>query len=79
MTATTAQPVKDMTWIPGGSFRMGSADFYSEERPVHGVTVDGFWVGMNLSAAFALIGSDVVLRKWIWIRRPGGPMAPTSR
>ena len=33
-----------MTWIPGGTFRMGSADFYPEERPVHRVTVDGFWM-----------------------------------
>ena len=34
----------DMLWIPGGAFRMGSADFYPEERPVHEVTVDGFWM-----------------------------------
>jgi formylglycine-generating enzyme required for sulfatase activity len=33
-----------MTWIPGGTFAMGSADFYPEERPVHQVTVDGFWM-----------------------------------
>ena len=33
-----------MAWIPGGSFRMGSADFYPEERPVHRVAVDGFWM-----------------------------------
>jgi sulfatase modifying factor 1 len=33
-----------MTWIPGGSFAMGSADFYPEERPVHTVGVDGFWI-----------------------------------
>ncbi len=37
-------PAKDMVWIPGGSFRMGSEDFYPEERPVHEVTVDGFWM-----------------------------------
>ena len=24
-----------MRWIPGGTFRMGSEDFYPEERPVH--------------------------------------------
>jgi sulfatase modifying factor 1 len=35
---------KAMSWIPGGTFRMGSADFYPEERPVHRVTVDGFWM-----------------------------------
>jgi sulfatase modifying factor 1 len=33
-----------MAWIPGGSFRMGSEKFYCEERPVHEVTVDGFWM-----------------------------------
>jgi formylglycine-generating enzyme len=36
--------VLSMTWVPGGTFRMGSADFYPEERPVHRVTVDGFWM-----------------------------------
>ena len=33
-----------MVWIPGGAFRMGSEDFYPEERPVHEITVDGFWM-----------------------------------
>jgi formylglycine-generating enzyme required for sulfatase activity len=36
--------LEGMTWIPGGTFRMGSNDFYPEERPVHRVTMDGFWV-----------------------------------
>jgi formylglycine-generating enzyme required for sulfatase activity len=35
---------KDMVWIEGGAFWMGSDDFYPEERPVHRVTVDGFWI-----------------------------------
>jgi len=30
--------------IPGGTFLMGSDQFYPEERPVHEVTVDGFWI-----------------------------------
>ena len=34
----------DMAWIPGGSFLMGSDDFYPEERSVHSVAVDGFWI-----------------------------------
>jgi formylglycine-generating enzyme len=34
----------DMVWVPGGTFRMGSEDFYPEERPVHEVSVDGFWM-----------------------------------
>jgi formylglycine-generating enzyme len=33
-----------MTWIPAGTFAMGSADHYAEERPVHQVAVDGFWI-----------------------------------
>ena len=33
-----------MRWVPGGTFAMGSEDFYPEERPVHRVTVDGFWI-----------------------------------
>ena len=37
-------PVKDMVWVDGGRFLMGSDDFYPEERPVHQVEVDGFWV-----------------------------------
>jgi formylglycine-generating enzyme len=37
-------PAKDMVWIPGGEFWMGSNDFYPEERPVHRVAVDGFWI-----------------------------------
>jgi formylglycine-generating enzyme required for sulfatase activity len=42
-SAGIASP-KNMVWIPGGTFLMGSADFYPEERPVHEVTVDGFWM-----------------------------------
>jgi formylglycine-generating enzyme required for sulfatase activity len=33
-----------MCWITGGSFLMGSEEFYPEERPVHQVSVDGFWM-----------------------------------
>jgi formylglycine-generating enzyme len=36
--------VKDMRRIEGGTFAMGSDEFYPEERPVHRVTVDGFWI-----------------------------------
>jgi formylglycine-generating enzyme required for sulfatase activity len=33
-----------MVWIQGGTFRMGSANFYPEEAPVHDETVDSFWI-----------------------------------
>ena len=33
-----------MRSIPAGTFAMGSEDFYPEERPVHRVSVDGFWM-----------------------------------
>jgi sulfatase modifying factor 1 len=45
MTATVdKQATKGMRWIPGGSFAMGSNDFYPEERPVRTVVVDGLWI-----------------------------------
>jgi formylglycine-generating enzyme required for sulfatase activity len=34
----------EMTLIRGGTFRMGSEDFYPEERPVQEVEVDDFWM-----------------------------------
>jgi sulfatase modifying factor 1 len=40
MTAIRAETQgkrKGMTWIPGGTFAMGSEEFYPEERPVHRV------------------------------------------
>lgn len=50
VTAATAQaPVrlpqhKNMPCIPGGTFWMGSEEFYPEEKPVHQVSLDGFWM-----------------------------------
>lgn len=37
-------PARDMAWIPGGSFTMGSDHHYPEEAPAHRVTLDGFWI-----------------------------------
>jgi sulfatase modifying factor 1 len=39
-----AASTEDMAPIPGGTFRMGATDFYPEERPVHWVSVDAFWM-----------------------------------
>lgn len=33
-----------MVWIPGGTFWMGSDNGQPDEKPVHQVTVDGFWM-----------------------------------
>ena len=43
-TPTAARATKGMRWIPGGTFAMGSEDFYPEERPVRSVAVDGVWM-----------------------------------
>jgi len=43
-TSTVLSNRESMIWIPGGSFRMGSNDFYREERPVRAETVQGFWI-----------------------------------
>ena len=37
-------PDRDVVWIPGGTFRMGSDAHYPEEAPAHSVAVDGFWI-----------------------------------
>jgi len=39
-----ADPPEGMQRIPTGEFLMGSEDFYPEERPVHRVAVEGFWI-----------------------------------
>ena len=40
--------MKNMVRVPGGSFLMGSEDFYPEERPVRPVEVDGFRMDEHL-------------------------------
>lgn len=33
-------------WVPGGTFQMGSPVGKPDERPVHSVTLEGFWMGV---------------------------------
>ena len=35
---------ENMAWIPSGVFFMGSDDGQADEKPVHRVTLDGFWI-----------------------------------
>src|SRR6185437_9369105 len=41
---TLDSPTNGMVWISGGIFWMGSAGGNPDERPVHKVAVDGFWM-----------------------------------
>jgi formylglycine-generating enzyme required for sulfatase activity len=34
----------EMVFVEGGTFKMGSRD-YANERPIHFVTLDSFWIG----------------------------------
>ena len=43
-----AQSYRGMVRIDGGTFLMGSAEFYPEERPVHSASVGGFWMDRHL-------------------------------
>jgi len=44
VTSPGRPPAKDMVWIPGGTFQMGSDHHYPEEAPAHQVKVSGFWM-----------------------------------
>jgi formylglycine-generating enzyme len=47
MTSTDCEravTMEGMAWLPGAEFRMGSEDFYPEERPVRPAAVEGFWI-----------------------------------
>ncbi len=56
--STLLRPADDMTmlFVPGGTFPMGSEDGGSDERPVHDVTLDGFWIDQTevTNAQYAL-------------------------
>ena len=42
---TPAARPRNMVYVEGGSFQMGSNDGDSDEKPVHQVTVSSFWIG----------------------------------
>src|SRR5687768_8180293 len=44
VTKTDMSWTNGMVWIPGGTFWMGSEEGQADEKPVHEVTVDGFWI-----------------------------------
>jgi hypothetical protein len=46
--AATGMAARQAVWEDGGTFLMGSEEFYPEERPVHRVAVDGFWMDTML-------------------------------
>ena len=43
---TWTRPADDMVmvYVPAGEFQMGSEDGYDNEKPVHTVALDGFWI-----------------------------------
>jgi sulfatase modifying factor 1 len=41
-------PHKNMVWVPGGTFMMGSNRHYPEEAPAHRRSVSGFWMDQYL-------------------------------
>ena len=43
-TASCRTPDRSEVHIPGGTFQMGSTEFYEEEGPVHQETVAAFWI-----------------------------------
>jgi formylglycine-generating enzyme len=48
-TDVSGRPLaKDMVWITGDTFLMGSDQHYPEEAPAHKVAVDGFWIDKYL-------------------------------
>lgn len=55
-----------MIAVPGGTFLMGSNDFYPEERPVHRVAVDCFWIDAHpvTNAEFRRFWRRAAISRW---------------
>ena len=48
---TTEALHPEMVRVAGGAFLMGSDQHYPEERPVHQVRLDGFWMDRKIGRA----------------------------
>ena len=71
-----------MVWIPGGKFWMGGDDSsWADARPVHEVTVDGFWMDRTevTNRQFAAVreGDGLRHRRRTEARRQGFPRRAT--
>lgn len=54
-----------MVWVEGGTFEMGSNTGEADERPVHNVTLDGYWIAeteVTQGLWMAVMGKD---ESWI--------------
>ena len=67
------RPPKDMVWIPASDFLMGSNDFYDEERPVHRVEVDGFWIDEHPVTVAEFRRFVKATRHVTWAEQPPDP------
>lgn len=38
------QAIEDMVWVEGGTFMMGAVDAYDREKPIHQVTLSGYFI-----------------------------------
>ena len=76
--ATRERQRDGMAWIPGGTFAMGSEEFYPEERPVHEVAVEGFWIDerpVTVARVPPLRQGDRLRDRW----PSASPTPPTTR
>ncbi len=46
-TKINAKDGAEMVWIPPGEFSMGSRDGHADEKPVHQINLEGFWMYKN--------------------------------
>ena len=69
---TTGPDGQTLVWVPGGSFRMGSAEGEANAQPVHRVILDDFWIGRweitnTQYAAFLNAAQPADPYQWIYV------------